>query len=86
MKTENILGGLVVGAALTCVGIIFLFRREKVVEALLAPNKIFWGKMNYSPDQNRSRAITNIMIALMGMVFTVGGIASIVQVIFSLLR
>jgi len=86
MKTEDILGGLVVGAALTYVGIIFLFRREKVVEALLASNKVFWDKMNYSPDQNRGRAITNIMIPMMGVVFTVGGIVSIVQVIVFLFR
>lgn len=86
MKTEDILGGLVVGVALTCVGIIILLRREKVVKALLASNKVFWGKMNYSPGQDRSRAITNIMIPLLGVVFTVGGIASIVQVLVSLFR
>jgi hypothetical protein len=84
MKIEDVLGGITVGAALTCVGFIFLFRKEKVIEAFLASNKVFWGEMNYRPNEDRNRAIANIMIPFMGVVFLAGGIASIVKVVLSL--
>lgn len=73
-----------VGGMLTCVGFIMIFKRNKVIDALFSSNKVFWGKMNYSVSDYRNRAIANIMIPLMGLIFMVGGIASIIKVIVAL--
>lgn len=86
MKLEDIIGGIMVGGMLTCVGFIMMFKKNKVIDALLSSNKVFWGKMNYSFNGDRNRAIANIMIPLMGLVFMAGGIASLIKVIVALTR
>ena len=84
MKLEDIIGGIMAGGMLTCVGFIMVFKRNKVIDALLSSNKVFWEKLNYSFSEDRNKAIANIMIPLMGLVFMAGGIASIVKVIVTL--
>jgi len=84
MKIEDIVQGIVVGIIFTCAGFTMTFKKKKFIDALLSSNKIFWEKMNLSVNEDKNKAITNIMIPLMGLVFLAVGIFSIFKVLTSL--
>ena len=66
---------LIFGVGFTIIGVLFLLRRKKVVEALIISSKVFWEKMGLGFLQNDKIAfiITNFMIPVIGLVFSIVG-------------
>lgn len=74
MKTDNVIADIISGIVALFLGINFTWRREKIINALIASNKIFWEKMGFSPDQKKGVFLTSFIIPLMGVLFLLAGI------------
>jgi hypothetical protein len=71
MKSNNVVADLVFGIVFILLGYIFVFQRKRLVNALIESNRVFWGKMGFTPNQARGTAISNIMIPFMGLTFLI---------------
>ncbi len=71
MKTDNIIADIVFVITFFVLGINLVFNRKKIIDALMASNKVFWEKIGISTDEKKGIFISNIMIPLIGVTFLI---------------
>jgi len=86
MKTDNLIADIVFGIIFSSLGFSFIFKREKIINALISSNKVFWENIGFSPNEKKGMFITNIMIPIMGAIFFVVGLVLIYRVIIHLVK
>ena len=74
METDNVFGIIIPRLIALTVGFIFIFQREKIVDALISSNKVFWEKVGVAHSGRIGVFITKVMIPFMGAIFVVMGI------------
>ena len=67
---------IIFGIAFTTIGMFFLLRRKKVVEASVLSSKVFWEKVGLGFLHNDRWAFftTSLMIPFMGIIFSLVGL------------
>lgn len=86
MKTDSLIADLIFGVIFSLLGYGFILKREKIVNALLASNKAFWGNIGFTPNEKKGVLLTNIMIPIMGIIFGVIGLMLLYRVITYFLK
>jgi len=86
METDNIIADIVFGIIFSCLGYSFIFKREKIVNALISSNRVLWENLGFTPNEKKGIFITNIMIPLMGVVFLIVGVALLYKLIIHFLK
>jgi hypothetical protein len=71
MKTDNIIADLAFGIIFLFLGFNILFRRKKIIDALMASNKVFWEQIGFTTDQSKGTFMSNIMIPFIGITFLI---------------
>jgi hypothetical protein len=86
VKTDNVIADIIFAIIFSSLGFSLIFRREKIIDALISSNKVFWEKIGFTPDERRSIFLTNIMIPIMGAIFLVVGIVLIYKTVNHFLK
>lgn len=86
MKTDNIIADIVFGIVFSCLGYSFIFKRGKIVNALISSNRVFWGNLGVTPNEKKGMFMTNIMIPIMGIVFLIAGVVLLYKFVIHLLK
>lgn len=86
MKTVNLIANIICGIIFSSFGFILIFKREKIVKALILSNKVFWENIGFTPDEKKGMFITNIMIPIMGAIFLVVGLVLIYRIVIHFLK
>jgi hypothetical protein len=81
MKTDNLIADIVFGIIFSTLGFNFIFRRGKIVNALMASSKVFWENIGFRPNERQGMLITKIMIPVMGAIFSIVGIVLVYRAI-----
>ncbi len=74
------------GIVFSLIGLYSLVRRKKIIDALMASNKVFWDKLGFATKEKQGLFMANIMIPFMGAVFFFGGCIAIYRFIIYLLK
>lgn len=74
IETTNAPVDLFVGVVFFMLGGYMLFFRKKVIDALLASNKVFWGQIGLGYNEKIAINMTNLVIPIMGFLFFCVGI------------
>lgn len=74
--------GITLGVFLSFLGSYFLFHRKKIAGAFIASNKVFWERMGF--PQRGGEGLTDVMIPVFGILFTIGGVTLLLEMIISL--
>ena len=86
MQTDNIFADVIFGAIFLSLGLRLTLGRRKTIDALISSNQVFWNKMGFAPDEKRARAVTSIMIPIMGVIFLAVAALMIYRVVVHFLR
>ena len=86
MQTDNIFADIVFGIMFLSVGLRLTFGRKKTIDALISSNQVFWSKIGFAPDEKRARAVTGIIIPIMGVVFLAVAALMIYRVVVHFLK
>ena len=86
MTPDNPFADIIFGVVSSFLGFNFLFRRKKIVGALLESNKVFWGKLGFPSNERMSALSANIMIPFMGAIFLAVGMILLYRVAMHFLK
>ena len=74
IELTNAPADLLLGVIFFMLGGYMVFSREKVIDALLASNKVFWGKIGFGYNEKIASTMTNFIIPIMGLLFLCIGV------------
>ena len=83
LKTEGPFMDLITGFFLSGVGLYIVLHRRKLVDALMSSSKVFWNKIGIAHSENTG--LSNIMIPLLGGMFSIIGFCLVVRAVAVLL-
>ncbi len=86
MKTDNFIADIIFGVIFSSLGFSFIFWREKIIDALISSNKVFWDKIGFAPDEKKALLLTNIMIPNIGAIFLAVGVILLYRVVMHFLK
>lgn len=66
------------------IGMILIIKRNKIVNALLESNKVFWNKLGLPYHNKIGGKISRVLILIIGGGFTIAGLLRIVNFLFIL--
>jgi len=74
---------LLLGVIFFVLGGYMVFCRKKVIDALLASNKVFWSKICFSYNEKIASKMTNFIMPIMGLLFFCVGVLLTYRAIIS---
>ena len=86
LENSDILTNILFGVVFSGIGFIFIFRRNKIVNALTESSDVFWSKFGASPIGNKGTLLTGTMVPAIGVIFMAAGATMLFKVIVHFLR
>ena len=86
MKTVNPILDIIFGMVFLSIGFVFVYKRVRIADALMSSSRVFWEKLGFTINYKRGIFVTNIMIPIMGAIFFVCGIVSLLKFVTYFLK